>query len=737
MAQAGCTGLTSANATDPATATTIAVSGASGSFGSVSSGSSATQIFTVTNTGSNPLAITQIAVTGTGYTITGNVLPLSVATGKSVAITAKFAPTTAGTLNGSISITANTNPSVTAIALTGTGTTAGQPVIAISPGSVSYGAVAIGQDVGQTMMISNLGSGPLTVSNISVAGSGYSITGVTFPVTVDAGRNFTFVARLNPTVTGSILGSLTFANNSANSSLVIPMSGFGVTAQPTGQPGITISPASINFGGVGVGQNVGQLVTISNSGASPLTVSNVAVTGANFSVPGLSLPITVGAGQSATFIANITASTSGAVSGSLTIANNSPTPSVLVPMSGFATAPASGISVSPSSVNFGSVAVGQNVGQLMTISNTGSGSLTVSNIAVTGSNFSVSGLSLPITVGAGQSATFLANVNPLATGSLAGSLTITNSSSTPSVVVPLSGTGASAGQPLLSANPNSVSFGNVTVGAPNSQTIVVQNTGTASLTISQATVSGAGFSMSGLAVPATIAPGNSTTFNVAFGPAGAGAVSGSVSLASNVVGSPTAIPLSGTGISVTKSLGSSTVGLQFGNVAVGSSSSQNVTLTNNGNSTVTIGSVNVMGAGFSSAGVTAGQTIGAGQTAALGITFTPGSAATVSGNVAVTSDATNSPINVALSGTGTQVIAHSVALTWTASTSSVVGYNVYRSTTSGGPYTLITGSPVSGTTFTDTTVQAGVTYFYVVTAVDANGNESVNSNEASATIPTP
>jgi len=526
IAQSGCTGLTSANATDPATATTIAVSGANGSFGSVGAGSSATQTFTVTNTGSNPLTINNVAVTGVGYTIAGITLPVTVAAGKSAPIVARFAPATAGALAGNISITANTNPSVTSIALSGNGTTAGQPVIAISPGSLSYGAVAVGQDVGQLTMISNLGSGPLTVSNISVSGIGYSITGVTLPVTVDAGRNLTFIAHLDPTAPGTILGGLTFANNSATSSLVIPMSGFGVSPQSPGQPGLTTSPASI-------------------------------------------------------------------------------------------------------------------------------------------------------------------------------------------------------------------SFGNVTIGAPNSQTIVLQNNGTASLTISQATVSGAGFTISGLAIPATIAAGSSTTFNVAFGPNAAGAVSGSVSVVSNAAGSPTAIPLSGTGVTVTRSLSSSTSSLAFGNVAVSSNSTQNVIFTNSANSTVTIGSVSVTGAGFGSSGVVAGQTIGAGQTATLGVSFTPASAATVSGNVTVTSNATNSPISISLSGTGTQAVAHSVALSWIASTSTVVGYNVYRATTSGGPYTLITSSPVNGITFTDTAVQAGVTYFYVVTAVDANGNESVNSNEASATVPTP
>jgi fibronectin type 3 domain-containing protein len=78
---------------------------------------------------------------------------------------------------------------------------------------------------------------------------------------------------------------------------------------------------------------------------------------------------------------------------------------------------------------------------------------------------------------------------------------------------------------------------------------------------------------------------------------------------------------------------------------------------------------------------------------------------------------------------------HSVSLSWTASTSTVVGYNVYRGTTTGGPYTKISAAPVAGTVFTDSSVIAGTTYFYVATAVDSSGNESVNSNEATVTVP--
>jgi len=79
---------------------------------------------------------------------------------------------------------------------------------------------------------------------------------------------------------------------------------------------------------------------------------------------------------------------------------------------------------------------------------------------------------------------------------------------------------------------------------------------------------------------------------------------------------------------------------------------------------------------------------------------------------------------------------HSVTLSWTASTSDVVGYNIYRGTQHSGPYTLkLNSSPQAGTTFTDSTVQSGATYYYVVAAQDANQVQSDYSNEVSAIIP--
>jgi hypothetical protein len=103
-------------------------------------------------------------------------------------------------------------------------------------------------------------------------------------------------------------------------------------------------------------------------------------------------------------------------------------------------------------------------------------------------------------------------------------------------------------------------------------------------------------------------------------------------------------------------------------------------------------------------------------------------------------------INAALGGTcvtGFGAVAHYATLNWTASASpGVSGYNVYRSTTvtatmSNGLYTKVNSALVVGTTYIDSTVSAGVSYYYVTTAV-ANGVESAASNQFQApVIPTP
>lgn len=91
----------------------------------------------------------------------------------------------------------------------------------------------------------------------------------------------------------------------------------------------------------------------------------------------------------------------------------------------------------------------------------------------------------------------------------------------------------------------------------------------------------------------------------------------------------------------------------------------------------------------------------------------------------------------ATTGTCVTGIIRSATLTWVASTTpDILGYRIYRSTVSGGPYTALNPSkPVVGTIFEDSTVQAGQTYYYAVTAIDGKGIESPKSNQVTAIVP--
>jgi len=172
----------------------------------------------------------------------------------------------------------------------------------------------------------------------------------------------------------------------------------------------------------------------------------------------------------------------------------------------------------------------------------------------------------------------------------------------------------------------------------------------------------------------------------------------------------------------------------FGTVLVGNSKSLNGMLSAT-NSDVTVSSASWNGQGFALSGISFPATVPAGQSLSFTVTFTPQVAGSSTGSLDFVSNASNSVGTEALTGTGSQSSQHSVGLSWDASTSPVVGYNVYRGTQSGGPYQRLNPSPQPDTSYTDASVQSGLTYFYVATAVGTDLVESRHSNETAATIP--
>src|SRR5207237_4988559 len=111
-----------------------------------------------------------------------------------------------------------------------------------------------------------------------------------------------------------------------------------------------------------------------------------------------------------------------------------------------------------------------------------------------------------------------------------------STNSTTTATVPVSGTGTTAGGATpgtLTANPSSINFGSLQVGSTNTLFEAVTNSGGSSVTISQATITGPGFSLSGLSLPMTLTAGQSVTFSLTFAPQFSTNVSGSISIASD------------------------------------------------------------------------------------------------------------------------------------------------------------------------------------------------------------
>jgi len=501
---------------------------------------------------------------------------------------------------------------------------------------------------------------------------------------------------------------------------------------------LSSTPGSVTFGNVQVGTSQTLSDTLSNTGGSAITITQAAVTGTGFSFNGLSFPVTLSPGQSTNFKVVFAPQSVGSASGTLAVTTEGSSSPLNIALSGTAVG-AGSLTGSPTSFSFGSVQVGKNQTQTETLKNTGGENLTISQATISGTGFSYTGLSLPLTLVPNQSTTFGLVFAPTAAGASNGKLSITASGSSSTLDIALSGTGVTPA--TLTATPTSLTYTNITVGQNQAQTETVKNTGGVSAAISQATVAGTGFSISGISTPLTLTPGQSASFSVTFAPQSAGNFTGSVAIASDASNPSLSVSLSGS--AVAQSQGTLSVSsVNVGSVVIGTSGTQTGTLSASGAS-VSVSSVGLSGTNpseFSISGLTFPVTVTTTQPVAFTVNFTPAATGAASASASFVSTASNTPSAGSLSGTGTAAPFHTVSLTWTASTTTgVTSYNVYRAvfgTSSCGSYSNIGSSPSSTTAYTDSVVADGTTYCYATTAVDPSG-ESGYSNVTQAKIPAP
>lgn len=312
--------------------------------------------------------------------------------------------------------------------------------LSLAKNALNFGNVAAGSSKTLSATVTNSGSALVKISAAAVSSSSFSMSGANFPLTVAPAQSVTLNVTFSPKSAANVSGSITLSSDASNSTVAISLSGTGVA--DLGQ--LTVTPSSLNLGSVAVGSSGTASGTLTASGASVMVTAASTNDGSVFAVKGLSLPVTIPAGQSISFTIAFTPKTAGVASATLSVTSDASNSTLTLPLSGTGVANLGQLTVSPSTMDLGSVVVGS--------SGTASGTLTASGTSVmvtaastnNSSVFAVSGLSLPVSIAAGKSVPFTITFSPKTAGAASATLTVTSDASNSSATESLKGTGTAA-----------------------------------------------------------------------------------------------------------------------------------------------------------------------------------------------------------------------------------------------------------------------------------------------------
>ncbi len=207
------------------TAPVLSLSATTLTFGNTVVGTpSAAQTVTITNTGTAPLTISNIAVTG-DYSDTNTGCSATLAVNATCQVSVIFTPTAAGTRTGTLTLTSNGTGSPQTVSLTGTGTA---PLLGLSTTTLTFGNIIVGvPSAAQTVTITNTGTAPLIISNIAITGD-YSDTNTGCSATLAVNATCQVAVTFTPTASGTRTGTLTLTSNGTGSPQTVSLSGTGI-----------------------------------------------------------------------------------------------------------------------------------------------------------------------------------------------------------------------------------------------------------------------------------------------------------------------------------------------------------------------------------------------------------------------------------------------------------------------------------------------------------------------------
>ncbi|HVP51378.1 MAG TPA: choice-of-anchor D domain-containing protein, partial [Terriglobales bacterium] len=603
------------------------------------------------NTGTQTITLSSIVPSG-DFSITSNGCGSSLAPAASCYLLLSFTPTATGPRNGAITVTDSAGGSPHILNLTGTGS-ATQPAVILSPAALAYDQTIVGMtnspgspgyiyfynNSGATVTISNVAAG----GDFAVASNGCS--------TVSNGSVCSVYVTFTPAAAGTRTGTLTFTDTASGSPHVANLVGYAVAPATT----FELTDTSISFPDTPIGQTANQndYTYVYNTGNVSVTISNVAITG-DFAFYYNGCTATISPRSYCYFYVQFAPTAVGARTGSITFTDTATGSPHMVSLSGNGVAATKTLSFTDTAIGFPDTPLGQtaNENTYTYVYNTGNVPVTISNVAISG-DFAFYYNGCTTSIAPKSYCYFYVQFTPTAVGPRTGSVTFTDTATGSPHVVSLSGNGVAPTQ-TLSFTDTAIGFPDTPVGqtAYQNQYTYVYNTGNVPVTISNVAISG-DFAFYYNGCTTSISPKSYCYFYVQFTPTAVGPRTGSITFTDTATGSPHVVSLSGSGLTVTRTLSLTSTALGFPDTPVGLTANENqyTYVYNTGNVAVTISNVAITGDfALNYNGCT--TTIAPKSYCLFYVQFTPTATGTRTGAVTLTGNATGSPHVVALSGNG-------------------------------------------------------------------------------------
>jgi len=498
----------------------------------------------------------------------------------------------------------------------------------------------------QTLKLTNGDATALSIT--SIVASGDFAESDNCGSTLAGNATCTIHVTFTPTAVGTRTGKLTVTDNAGNSPQIAGLSGTGILQA------VLLSPARLTFPTTAIGStSVAESVSLTNAGGTVLTIGSVGSTG-GYSETDTCAGASLQPSGSCTIRVMFGPATVGTIAGAITITDSAGSSPQMIGVSGTGITP---VTVSPLLLGFGNVTVGTtSAAHTMTVTNN-TGSTVTLGLAASG-EYAVSGNGTApcgSTLAAGKACTAGVTFSPTVNGTTRGAVTVTTGTVFSPQVVSLSGVAVNGTAGPLTLTPANVVFSNAVVGATTAtKTVTVTNASTSTVTISAISVSG-DYGLVTTKTPCAgvaLAAGAKCTLAVTFSPTVAGTIYGSIAITDNTAIGKQVVSLSSTAVwPVVVAPGS----LTFAAQTVGTTSAAQVlTLTNNQATALTLTSITASGdyvvtpAGTSPCG----SSVAAKGQCTIGVEFSPSQVGTIAGALSISHSATNTPLEIGLTGTG-------------------------------------------------------------------------------------